>query len=97
MANNLLLTVILVVVLAGTLWPLALEGLNGAKISVGAPYFNSAAGPLALILMALMAAGPLLRWRSDRPGSAAAAHGAGAARRRGDVGCCWCCLAAASA
>ena len=66
-ANNLLLTVILVVVLAGTLWPLALEGLNGAKISVGAPYFNSAAGPLALILMALLAAGPLLRWRSDRP------------------------------
>ena len=67
-ANNLLLTVILVVVLAGTLWPLALEGLNGAKISVGAPYFNSAAGPLALILMALLAAGPLMRWRSDRPG-----------------------------
>jgi len=67
-ANNLLLTVILVVVLAGTLWPLALEGLNGAKISVGAPYFNSAAGPLALVLMALLAAGPLLRWRSDRPG-----------------------------
>jgi cytochrome c-type biogenesis protein CcmF len=66
-ANNLLLTVILVVVLAGTLWPLALEGINGAKISVGAPYFNSAAGPLALILMALLAAGPLLRWRSDRP------------------------------
>jgi cytochrome c-type biogenesis protein CcmF len=55
------------VVLAGTLWPLALEGLNGAKISVGAPYFNSAAGPLALILMSLLAAGPLLRWRSDRP------------------------------
>ena len=67
-ANNLLLTVILVVVLAGTLWPLALEGLGGGKISVGAPYFNSAAGPLALILLTLLAAGPLLRWRSDRPG-----------------------------
>ena len=65
--NNLLLTVILVVVLAGTLYPLILESLNGAKISVGAPYFNGTAGPLALILMVLMAAGPLLRWRSDRP------------------------------
>ena len=43
-ANNLLLTVILVIVMAGTLYPLALEGLTGAKISVGAPYFNSAAG-----------------------------------------------------
>jgi cytochrome c-type biogenesis protein CcmF len=66
-ANNLLLTVILVVVMAGTLYPLALEGFTGAKISVGAPYFNSVAGPLALILMLIMAAGPLLRWRSDQP------------------------------
>ena len=66
-ANNLLLTVILIVVMAGTLYPLALEGFTGAKISVGAPYFNSVAGPLALVLMLIMAAGPLLRWRSDRP------------------------------
>jgi cytochrome c-type biogenesis protein CcmF len=65
--NNLLLTVILVVVLAGTLYPLALEATTGSKISVGAPYFNSTAGPLALVLLALLAAGPLLRWRSDRP------------------------------
>ena len=66
-ANNLLLSVILVIVLAGTLYPLALEGLSGAKISVGAPYFNSTAGPLALVLMLVMATGPLIRWRSDKP------------------------------
>jgi len=65
--NNLILTVILVIVLAGTLYPLALEALGGTKISVGAPYFNSAAGPLALLMLLLLAAGPLLRWRSDRP------------------------------
>jgi len=65
--NNLLLTVILVVVLAGTLYPLVLEATAGSKISVGAPYFNSVAGPLALAMMLLLAAGPLLRWRSDRP------------------------------
>ncbi len=65
--NNLLLTVILVVVLAGTLYPLGLEAMAGKKISVGAPYFNATAGPLALLLVAIMAAGPLLRWRSDRP------------------------------
>jgi len=64
--NNLILTVILVVVMAGTLYPLILEATNGAKISVGAPYFNTTAGTLALILMLLLAAGPLLRWRSDR-------------------------------
>ncbi len=65
--NNLLLTVILVVVMAGTLYPLALEAFTGSKISVGAPYFNATAGPLALILMGFMVAGPLLRWRSDNP------------------------------
>lgn len=65
--NNLILTVILVVVMAGTLYPLVLEATNGRKISVGAPYFNATAGTLALILMPLLAAGPLLRWRSDRP------------------------------
>ena len=66
--NNLLLTVILVVVLVGTLYPLVLEAVNGTKISVGAPYFNATAGPLALALMLLLAAGPLMRWRKDRMG-----------------------------
>lgn len=65
--NNLLLTVILVVVLVGTLYPLALELANGQKISVGAPYFNAVAGPLAVALLTLLAAGPLLRWRRDSP------------------------------
>jgi len=63
--NNLLLTVILVVVLAGTLYPLMLEAASGTKISVGAPYFNGAAGPVALLLLALLGVGPLLRWRRD--------------------------------
>jgi cytochrome c-type biogenesis protein CcmF len=63
--NNLLLTAILGIVLVGTLYPLMAEGMTGEKLSVGAPYFNSAAGPIALILMAALAAGPLLRWRHD--------------------------------
>ena len=65
-ANNLLLTSILGVVLLGTLYPLAVEAASGEKLSVGPPYFNTAAGPLALILVAFMAVGPLLRWRRDR-------------------------------
>ena len=64
-ANNLLLSAILGVVLVGTLYPLGLEVATGDKLSVGAPYFNAAAGPLALALIATMAAGPLLRWRRD--------------------------------
>ncbi|MEA3038524.1 MAG: cytochrome c-type biosis protein CcmF [Sphingomonadales bacterium] len=63
--NNLLLTVILGLVLIGTLYPLATEAM-GVKVSVGAPYFNLVTGPLALLLVVAMAAGPLMRWRRDR-------------------------------
>jgi cytochrome c-type biogenesis protein CcmF len=63
--NNLLLSVILFVVLIGTLYPIVAE-IMGDKISVGPPYFNLAAGVPALLLVALMAVGPLLRWRADR-------------------------------
>jgi cytochrome c-type biogenesis protein CcmF len=65
-ANNLLLSAILGIVLVGTLYPLAVEAATGEKLSVGPPYFNTAAGPVALILVAVMAAGPLVRWRRDR-------------------------------
>ncbi|MBC7985127.1 MAG: heme lyase CcmF/NrfE family subunit [Sphingomonadaceae bacterium] len=64
-ANNLLLSAILGIVLVGTLYPLGVEAVTGEKLSVGPPYFNSTAGPLALILVAIMAAGPLLKWRRD--------------------------------
>jgi cytochrome c-type biogenesis protein CcmF len=63
--NNLLLTAILGVVFVGTLYPLAVEAVTGEKLSVGPPYFNSAAGPIALLLVAVMGAGALLRWRRD--------------------------------
>ena len=64
--NNLLLSVILGVVFLGTLYPLFVEAITGEKLSVGSPYFNAVAGPLALILGVFVALGPLLRWRSDR-------------------------------
>ena len=62
--NNLLLTSILGVVLIGTLYPLITEAF-GVKISVGAPFFNATAGPLALVLMVIMAMGPVMRWRRE--------------------------------
>ncbi|MES2497228.1 MAG: cytochrome c-type biogenesis CcmF C-terminal domain-containing protein, partial [Pseudomonadota bacterium] len=63
--NNLLLSAILGIVLVGTLYPLIAESLTGEKLSVGPPYFNTAAGPVALVLMLVMAAGPTMRWRRD--------------------------------
>ena len=63
-ANNVFLSVILAVILIGTLYPIAAEAL-GDKISVGPPYFNKATVPIAVLLMLALLVGPLLRWRRD--------------------------------
>ena len=63
--NNLLLSVILGIVFVGTLYPLFVEAVSGEKLSVGPPYFNTVAGPLALLLAVLVGIGPLLAWRRD--------------------------------
>ncbi|PZO74845.1 MAG: heme lyase NrfEFG subunit NrfE [Sphingomonas taxi] len=62
--NNLLLSVILGIVLIGTLYPIVAASFD-VQLSVGPPFFNKAAGPIALLLVAVMAVGPLLRWRRD--------------------------------
>ncbi len=61
--NNLLLTTACATVFVGTLYPLALEVLTGAKISVGAPFFNLTFAPLFLPLMIAVPFGPLLAWK----------------------------------
>jgi cytochrome c-type biogenesis protein CcmF len=61
--NNVIFTVAAACVLLGTLYPLALEALTGAKITVGAPYFNAVMVPIFLVVLLLMAIGPLVPWR----------------------------------
>jgi len=61
--NNLLLTTSCATVFVGTLYPLALEGLTGEKISVGAPFFNLTFVPLFLPLFILMPLGQCLAWK----------------------------------
>ncbi|WP_198372854.1 heme lyase CcmF/NrfE family subunit [Roseomonas rosulenta] len=61
--NNLLLCSIAAVVLAGTLWPMFADILTGAKISVGPPFFNTAAAPLAIPLVLAMPIGAMLPWK----------------------------------
>ena len=63
-ANNLLLSVILCLVLTLTLYPIVAGGF-GIQLSIGKPFFDKLIGPFALVLVAVMAAGPLLRWRRD--------------------------------
>lgn len=61
--NNFVLSTACATVFVGTLYPLALEALTGAKISVGAPFFNATFVPLFLPLFLLMPIGQLLAWK----------------------------------
>ena len=61
--NNVLLTTSCATVLIGTLYPLALEAITGAKISVGPPYFNLTFGALMVPLLIALPFGPMLAWK----------------------------------
>jgi cytochrome c-type biogenesis protein CcmF len=63
LSNNVLLTVAAGSVLLGTLYPLIVDALGGAKLSVGPPYFNLVFVPLMAPAMFLMGVGPAARWK----------------------------------
>ncbi|AFM33934.1 MULTISPECIES: heme lyase CcmF/NrfE family subunit [Stutzerimonas stutzeri subgroup] len=66
LVNNLLLVVATAMILLGTLYPLLLDALSGAKLSVGPPYFNAMFVPLIGALMLTLGVGILVRWK-DTP------------------------------
>jgi len=61
--NNLLFVVACFTVLWGTWFPKISELVQGNKVTVGAPFYNNVAVPVALFLLLLTAVGPLLAWR----------------------------------
>ena len=61
--NNLLLLLACFTVLWGTWFPKISELVQGNKVTVGPPFYNSVAVPVALLLLLLTAVGPLLAWR----------------------------------
>jgi cytochrome c-type biogenesis protein CcmF len=63
LSNNVLLTVAAGSVLLGTLYPLIVDALGMAKLSVGPPYFNLVFVPLMAPAMFLMGIGPIARWK----------------------------------
>ncbi len=65
--NNVMLSAILAIVLLGTLYPLLTEAFD-VRVSVGPPYFNPVGAVFAIPMFMVMAVGPLLRWKSDKPG-----------------------------
>ncbi|HVV69279.1 MAG TPA: heme lyase CcmF/NrfE family subunit [Gammaproteobacteria bacterium] len=62
LANNLLLTMAMLTILLGTLYPLIVDGLNLEKISVGPPYFNLVFVPFMVCVLVFMGLAPLSRW-----------------------------------
>jgi cytochrome c-type biogenesis protein CcmF len=67
LVNNLLLTIYAFVVVTGTLYPILVEALSGARVSVGEPFFNRIAVPLTFGLLLAMGVGPMLPWRRAEP------------------------------
>jgi cytochrome c-type biogenesis protein CcmF len=61
--NNLLFVLACFTVLWGTWFPKISELVQNQKITVGAPFYNNVAVPVALLLLLLTALGPLLAWR----------------------------------
>src|SRR5579859_1979302 len=61
--NNLLFVLLCFTVLWGTWFPKISELAQGNKVTVGAPFYNRVAIPVALLLLILTAVGPLLAWR----------------------------------
>ncbi len=67
LGNNLLLVIITALVLLGTLAPLLYDAFEWGKISVGFPWFNSMFVIFTPLMILLMGAAPLTRWKHHEP------------------------------
>ena len=61
--NNVLFLALTFATFLGTTFPVLSEAVTGAKISVSAPFFNRVNVPIALALLLLTGAGPVLSWK----------------------------------
>ena len=63
--QNMLFLAITFAVFWGTVFPMISELVNGAKITVGPPYFKMVTGPLFAALVLLMSLAPFFAWRKQ--------------------------------
>ena len=63
LVNNFLLLSVMAVTLWGVVFPLFSDLARDVSVSVSAPYFNRANGPILLGIVLMMGVGPLLPWR----------------------------------
>jgi len=60
---NVLFLAMTFAVLLGTVFPLFVEATSGARVTVGAPFFDAITLPVWMLVLLLMGVGPLLPWR----------------------------------
>lgn len=60
--NNVVLLVMAITVFFGTVYPLAVQAITGAQVSVGSPFYERLFAPLGMVLLLLMGAGTVMRW-----------------------------------
>ncbi|MBI3129216.1 MAG: heme lyase CcmF/NrfE family subunit [Candidatus Tectomicrobia bacterium] len=61
--NNVVLVGMTFAVFWGTIFPVVSEAVKGIKVTVGPPFFNQVNVPIAILLIFLAGASPLLAWR----------------------------------
>ncbi|MDP6635028.1 MAG: heme lyase CcmF/NrfE family subunit [Phycisphaerae bacterium] len=69
-ASNILLTIIMLTTMVGTIFPLLSKLFIEESVTLGEEFYNTVVVPMALLLAALMAIGPLLRY-ANAPGALA--------------------------
>jgi cytochrome c-type biogenesis protein CcmF len=62
LATNVLLVGMTVLTLIGTIFPVISRLVAGREVTVGPPFYNKVVAPLGLLLVALMALGPMLTY-----------------------------------
>ncbi|MDT8387339.1 MAG: heme lyase CcmF/NrfE family subunit [Thiogranum sp.] len=67
LGNNLLLIITTAFVLLGTLAPLLYDAMGWGKISVGFPWFTTMFVMFMPLMVVIMGAGPLTRWKNQDP------------------------------
>jgi cytochrome c-type biogenesis protein CcmF len=66
LVNNVLFVVAMAGVLFGTLYPLLVDAIWGAKLSVGPPYFNIVFAPLMVLVAVFLGFGVMMNWKKTR-------------------------------
>ncbi len=60
--GNVLLTIIMATTLVGTIFPILSSGFAKESVTLGEEFYNTVVVPMALLMAALMAVGPLIRY-----------------------------------